>query len=340
MARIVVYGAGSIGCYVGLGWLAAGLDVTFIGRRHVGDALAEDGGRIIDGKRKAIVGPNQIRFYEDPAVLAEADVIVLSVKLTDDKQAARDIRQFARAQALVISLQNGVDNAARLASRLPGMTIVEGMVPFNVVRPDHATFRKTSAGQVVIGAHHLVQSLLEKVQHSLVAPAFHADMRAVKWSKLLLNLNNPLNALSGLTLHEELSQRSWRHLLADAQRECLEVMGAEGIEPAKLGPLPPRALPRLLDTPDWFFNQTGLRLQRIDRDARSSMADDFQNGRKTEIDFINGMVADFGRRHGVPCPVNDVVSRLVRQAEAGGQRIYLAVAIREQINQRLEGAAS
>ncbi len=88
------------------------------------------------------------------------------------------------------------------------------------------------------------------------------DMRAVKWSKLLLNLNNPLNALSGLTLHEQLSDCAWRRLLATLQSECLEVMSAEDIDPAKLGPLPPWLIPYFLATPDWFFNRRASSCRR------------------------------------------------------------------------------
>lgn len=340
MPRIVIYGAGSIGCYVGLSWLAAGLDIAFIERRTLGETFAQMGGRVVDDRTDVFIAPDKIRFVDDPAALAEADLILLSVKLNDDAQAVSDIRQFAQRDAIVVSLQNGVDNAARLSADLPDMTVVDGMVPFNVVRPEPHVFRKSSAGHVMIEDDMRLQTWLEPASRSTVAPLFRPDMRAVKWSKLLLNLNNPLNALSGISLYDELSQRAWRQLLADAQRECLEIMTAEGIEPAKLGPLPPRALPILLATPDWFFNRTGLRLQRIDRHARSSMADDFAAGRKTEIDFINGMVAALGRKSGIPCPVNEIAAELVRQAEKGGRKIYTAADIRERVNRRLAGGAS
>jgi 2-dehydropantoate 2-reductase len=338
--RIVVLGAGSIGCHVGLTWLAGGLDVRFIGRPEMAVAMERNGARVENGERADLLAPRQIDFSTGPAALAEADIIALCVKITDDAAAAAEIAANARPGTVVLSLQNGVDNSVRLGPMLPGMTIVEGMVPYNVIRPQPAHFRKASTGGLMAGRNARLETALAPLSGTPGAVEFRDDMRAVKWSKLLLNLNNPLNALSGMSLHEELSLHPWRRLLAAMQSECLEVMDAENIEPAKLGPLPPRFLPAFVSMPDWLFNRTGLKLQKITRDARSSMADDFAAGRKTEIDFLNGTVAESGRRHGVPCPANDVVTELVRQAGCGGRKTWTAAEIVERINQRMAGVAS
>lgn len=340
MTRIVIFGAGSIGCYVGLSWLSAGLDVRLLGRQTMADLLAAHDAVVASEAGETLVSRKRIAVSTTPDCLAEADIIGLSVKSVDDAEACRDITAHARPGTRILSLQNGVENAERLAPLLPGMTIVEGMVPFNVVRPAPARFEKASAGGVMAGRDPVIEAALAPLSATPHSVAFRDDMREVKWSKLLLNLNNPLNALSGRTLHEELSDIAWRRLLAAMQRECLEVMAAEDVEPAKLGPLPPRLIPPFLGLPDWLFNRTGLRLQKITRGARSSMADDFAAGRRTEIDFLNGEVAERGRRHGVPCPVNETVSALVREAENGGRKVWTADEIAGAVNRRSAGAAS
>jgi 2-dehydropantoate 2-reductase len=338
--RIVVLGAGSIGCHVGLTWLCEGLDVSFIGRPAMVEALTTRGATLSEGKTRRDIAPALIRCSTTPAMLEEADIVALCVKTTADEEACRQIAAHARPGTVVVSLQNGVDNAARLAPGLTGMRIVEAMVPFNVIRPGPTEFRKASAGDLMIGRDADIEAAFASRPGIGRSIEFRDDMRAVKWSKLLLNLNNALNALSGLTLHEELSAISWRQLLATMQRECLEVMEAEGIEPARLGPLPPRFLPAFLSLPDWLFNRTGLRLQKIARDARSSMADDFAAGHKTEVDFLNGAVVDLGRRHGVPCPANETAVELVKMAECGMRRLWSASEIVDRVNQRLAGVAS
>lgn len=338
--RIVIFGAGSIGCHVGLTWLAAGLDIRFIGRPAVVQAASEEGACVEGDGQSHVFAPKDLLFSGAPDALADADIIALCVKTTDDAEAAVGIAAHARPGTAILSLQNGVDNAERLRKLLPGMTIIEGMVPYNVIRPTPTHVRKTSAGNVMLGRNPTLEAALAPLKGNASPVEFVDDMRAVKWSKLLLNLNNPLNALSGLTLHEQLSDCAWRRLLATLQSECLEVMSAEDIDPAKLGPLPPWLIPYFLATPDWFFNRTGLKLQKITRDARSSMADDFAAGRRTEIDFLNGTVAEHGRRHGVPCPANETMVDLVKQAEAGGRKEWTAKEIAELINRRMAGGAS
>lgn len=338
--RIVIFGAGSIGCHVGLTWLAAGLDIRFVGRQSMVDLVREEGALVEGDGQSHPFTPGDLAFSATPHVLGDADIVGLCVKATDDVEAAAEIAAHARPGTIILSLQNGVDNAARLRALMPEMTVVEGMVPYNVIRPSPAHVRKTSAGNITTGRHPVLEAALAPLAGTASPVEFVDDMRAVKWSKLLLNLNNPLNALSGLTLYDELSDLGWRRLLATLQSECLEVMSAEEIEPAKLGPLPPWLIPYFLATPDWFFNRTGLRLQKITRDARSSMADDLAAGRRTEIDFLNGTVAEHGRRHGVPCPANETVVELVKQAEAGGRKKWMAKEIADLINRRMAGGAS
>lgn len=324
MSKAVILGAGSIGCFVGISWITAGLDVSFIGRSPLAEAFEKSGGKITDGDFCVTVATDRISFSENPEILAEADIIALSVKTVADEDAAAAIRRYARPDAVILSLQNGVDNALHLSKMLPGFAIVEGMVPFNVIRPKTTSFKKATTGSLMLGRNAALEAFLAPLENTPSAVQFRDDMRAVKWSKLLLNLNNALNALSGLTLHAELSQKTWRLLLAKAQEECFTVMHAEGITPAKLGPLPPTWLPALLSTPDWFFNKTGLKLQKFDKQSRSSMADDFAADRKSEIDFLNGAVVAYAHRHKLACPVNETLVRLVKQAEAGGRKVWTA----------------
>ncbi|WP_282706762.1 ketopantoate reductase C-terminal domain-containing protein, partial [Glycomyces tenuis] len=146
------------------------------------------------------------------------------------------------------------------------------------------------------------------------------DMAGVQAAKLLLNLNNAVNALSGLPLAEELSRRAYRRCLAAAQREALAAFAAAGIAPAKLTPLPPKWIPALLGTPDAVFTAAASRMLAIDPLARSSMWEDLEAGRTTEVDHLNGEIVSLARAHGTEAPVNERLVALVRDAESGGRR--------------------
>ncbi|MFL6172592.1 MAG: ketopantoate reductase C-terminal domain-containing protein, partial [Marmoricola sp.] len=151
---------------------------------------------------------------------------------------------------------------------------------------------------------------------------------AVLWAKLLLNLNNAINALSGLPLKEELSQRDYRVCLAMAQAETLGVLKAAGIKPAKITPLPPGLLPTLLKVPDAIFARVATKMLEIDPIARSSMADDLALGRTTEIDWINGEVVRLAAQVAMTAPINEKVVSLIRAAEQGGRRDWSGAELR------------
>ena len=149
-----------------------------------------------------------------------------------------------------------------------------------------------------------------------------SDMPAVQWGKLVMNLNNAINALSGKPLFEELSDRDFRRCLAAAQREALDVLAAANQPVAKLLALPARWVARILPMPDWAFRRIATRVASVDPQARSSMQDDFSHGRATEIDYLQGEIVAVAEQHGRAAPINAKLVELVRAAEAGGKRDF------------------
>jgi 2-dehydropantoate 2-reductase len=149
-----------------------------------------------------------------------------------------------------------------------------------------------------------------------------ADVEGLAWGKLLINLNNAVNALSGRTLLDQLKERDYRRIVAASVVEALDVLAAAGIEPATIGPVPPKLLPHAIAAPNFIFNNVFLKVQKIDGHARSSMADDLKAGRRTEIDWLNGEVVKLGANLGRKTPVNAAIVALIKQAEAGVEHLW------------------
>lgn len=143
------------------------------------------------------------------------------------------------------------------------------------------------------------------------------DMLGLAWGKLLINLNNAINALSGRPLRQQLRERDYRRVFAAAMREGLQILRRAKVRPAKVGAVGPNLMPLVIDAPDWLFNTVFIRSWKIDDKARSSMSDDFAHGRKTEVDFINGELVRLAERLGTDAPINRLIVELVREAEAG-----------------------
>ena len=315
--KIVVAGAGSIGCYVGGQLAGAGRNVHFLARQRIADELAQHGLTVTDRQGGAVaLSAGGVAVGTDPSLLADADVILVTVKSGATREMANTIRQLAPTHAVVVSLQNGIDNATILQEELPGRTVVAGMVPFNVVALGAGRFHRGTDGEIVIDAK--ASELAAALSTPRMPIATHADMRAVAWGKLLLNLNNALNALAGVPLREELADRDWRRVLADCITEALASLGAAGIQPAKVGALPPAVLPKVLRLPDALFKLVAAAQLRIDPSARSSMWDDLEHRRSTEIDQLQGAIVALAAKHGTAAPMNRAVLDRIKQAEKSG----------------------
>ena len=319
LTKVVVLGAGSIGCFVGGCWQVAGLDVSFIGRLSFDREIADHGLTLSDYSGwQTRFPPEQVDYRCEPYSLADADIIALCVKSGATADAAKDIARHGRPGAMVISFQNGISNVEVLERALGDrFTVVRGMVPYNVAYLGDGRFHKGVAGDLHADDLPETRALADKIGPSPAALKLSHDMLGIAWGKLLINLNNAVSALSGRTLLQELRERDYRRVFAAAMREGLRLLDKAGIEPAKVGAVGPRLLPWVIASPDWLFHNLFMKAWKIDAKARSSMADDLASGRKTEVDYINGELVQLAERLGADAPVNRKIVELIRKAEGG-----------------------
>ena len=322
--NFIILGAGAIGCYVGGRLALGGQRVTFVGRPRIIDALEANGLTVsdLDGFSGHLVGAalRLATSLRDVALDDEPSVILLCVKGGATLAAAQEIAQVCKPGMTIVSLQNGVDNLARIQAGAPQMQVLAGMVPYNVVMLESSRVHRASAGNLNIARSPISEQFAPLFNAAGLPTELIDDMRAVQWGKLLLNLNNPVNALSELPLQAQLHDRSLRRVVADLQSEALAVMARAGITPAQITPVTPRALPHLLRLPNWLFTRVAARMLRMDAKARSSMADDLSQGRVTEIDDLCGAVVRLARANGLAAPLNEAMCKLI-PAHALGQAV-------------------
>jgi len=315
--RIVVAGAGAIGCFVGGLLAAGGHPVTLLGRARVLQEVADHGLTLTDyAGMETRVSPQSLALAESPRCLDLAGLVLVTVKTGATAEMAHRIAAHAPASAPVISLQNGLEAIARLADELPGRDLRAGMVPFNVVPMGQGRFHRSTSGDILIEAGP--GNLARRLSVPGLAMAETAEITAMQWGKLLLNLNNALNALSGLPLQEQLLDRGWRRLMADQMAEALTVLHAAGIPVKSTTPVPPGLIPSILRLPTPLFRRIAAQMLTIDPEARTSMAHDLDAGRATEIGALQGEIARLGGELGVATPIASRVEKLVRRAEQEG----------------------
>ncbi|MDF0520839.1 2-dehydropantoate 2-reductase [Bradyrhizobium yuanmingense] len=314
---IVVAGAGAIGCFVGGMLAAAGRRVALLVRPRVKTELERFGLLLtdFDGSENKL-GVGQLALSEDPSIFHSAGIVLVTVKSADTAAVADQIAQHAPEDAVIVSLQNGIGNVAVLRERLGGRHVLAGMVPFNVIAMDNGRFHRSTSGDIHVGEDP------ENTAAALSVPGLNVrasrDITGVQWGKLIINLNNALSALSDMPLAAQLANRDWRRLFADQMAEGLAALKAAGIVPVSSTPIPMSWSPALLRLPDAVFSAILGRTMKIDPEARSSMWQDLKQGRKTEIDYLQGAVIALAEQNHVAVPLMRRIVALIKEAEAAG----------------------
>lgn len=308
LSTIAVVGAGAVGSYFGALLARAGHRVTLIGRApHVAAIRA----RGLMLHKAGAVEAVRLEASTELAAVRYADLVLFCVKSTDTDAVARELAPHLGAQALLMSLQNGVDNALTLARHLR-CTVVPTVVYVATAMPAPGVVQHHGRGDLVIGpldaasAHDValmqrLQALVELFAKAEVPVRISADVMAELWSKLMVNC--AYNAISGLAQLPYGKMAGVPDVVA-LQRavvhEVVAVAQAEGIT---------------LDLEASL--QAMERLAAAMPAQLSSTAQDMARGKPSEIDHLNGTVARRGAALGVPTPVNQALFALVKLVEAG-----------------------
>jgi 2-dehydropantoate 2-reductase len=317
--RLGVLGAGSIGCYVGGRLAGQGEDVRLLGRERLKQEIAEHGLTVVDLAGRSRQAPG-LQVETDEASLSDRDVVLVCVKSGDTEATARSVASVLAQVALVVSFQNGVRNPDVLRQNL-SQGVLGGIVGFNVVSRGAGVFRRGTSGPLVLeaSADPRAAALAAALQGAGFEVERVQDLQRVQWSKLIINLNNAVSALSNAPTRELVLSAGYRRVLAALIEEALAVLGASGIRPARLGPLPVAVFPRLLRLPTWLFRVLARAQLAIDPSARSSMWEDLARGRVTEVEFLNGEIVRLAASAGVGAPLNRRVVALVHDAECAAK---------------------
>jgi len=293
---IGVMGAGSIGCFLG-GWLAArGKEVVLVGRHPVSELVLED----LSGATKRV----SVRYETTPEALKDCEVILFCVKSAQTAAAA----ELMPRDAVVVSMQNGLRNAEILKQRLPHA--LGGIVGFNVVSKGDGVFRRATTGPLIVEDHPAVRGL------PLPDLELTNDIRAKQWSKLIMNLNNAVSALTDRPTPDLLFKPEYRRILRALMGEAVDVLQKTNTKLSRVGPLPATIFPKVLALPTAVLRVVAAAQLKVDPEARSSMWEDLARGRTTEVDDLNGEIVRLAESHQLGAPLNRRIVEIVHEVEA------------------------
>lgn len=321
--HIAVLGAGSLGTIIGSLISDRGHDVDLLDASadHV-RALNQHGARISGGVNRTVA----VRALHIDDVTRTYDLVVLLTKQTVTEAALGAVLPFLADDAVVCTLQNGVPEE-RVAAIVGRERTVGGAVGFGATMEGPGHVRLTSDWNAVqrfafeIGELdgkdslriRVVQRVLESVGHCQVIP----DIVGLKWTKLLMNTTfSGMSAALGCTFGEVLDDAEAMAVLAQVADETIKTAHAGGID---LVPMQGRDLGALeLEPGETVTDKMPIYWAVWDahRDLKASMLQDLEKRRPTEIGYINGVICERAARLGVATPYNDMVVRLIREAES------------------------
>lgn len=295
--KIAVMGAGAVGCYYG-GMLArAGHDVVLVGRPQHVEAIDRHGLRLETRQFDERIGRPHLIAGTDPAMVTRARFILFCVKSADTESAGTAIRDHLAPDSLVLTLQNGVDNAARLRQVIAGdVAAAVVYVATEMAGPGHV--RHHGRGELVIEPSGVSEAAAQTLIAAGIPTEISANVRDALWAKLTVNCAyNALSAIAQLPYGILTQGEGVGAAIHDIVAECIAVAAADGVT------LPP-------DIEDSIG-----RLAQTMPGQYSSTAQDLARGKRSEIDYLNGMIVRRGEALGIATPTNRLLHTLVRLIE-------------------------
>jgi len=290
--RIAVMGAGAVGAYFGAKLATAANEVSFIARGAHLEAMQRHGLSI-----ESSDGNLQIRdavFTAGPAVVGVVDMLLFCVKSYDTIEAAKTIAPLIGPRTQILALQNGIDNAEKIAQIAGNKSPLAGVVYIGAQLLRPGVIKHSAGGRIVFGeldgeVRETTRSVEQALSVAKIPCEISAEIRKAQWRKLLWNA--PFCAISCLirgTVKDIIESDSLRRLVIDCMLEVREAAAAHGID----------LEPGLLDETLQFSRSLG--------DFKPSMLQDLEAGKPLEYEAFNGIVVDILRRAGRTAPTNQV----------------------------------
>lgn len=289
--KIAVMGAGAVGCYYG-GLLArSGHAVTLIGRPLHVEAIQRNGLRLQTADADLHV---PLAASTEPNAVRDAGIVLCCVKTADTAAAAAAMAPYLSPDAVIVSLQNGIENPELLRATLPHEVIPAAVYVATAMAGD-GHVRHHGGGQVVIGQSPHGDTVAAAFAAAGVPVEISDNIEGVLWTKLIVNCAyNALSAITALPYGQLVRHDGVEQVLRDVVNECLAVAAKAGIVPVG------------------DVREGVARIPRIMAEQTSSTAQDLQRGRRSEIDYLNGCIVRKGEALGVPTPANRLLQTLVK----------------------------
>ena len=320
--KVLSFGAGAIGTYIGGSLALAGHQVVFVEQPKVVEELRQRGLRLdltLDERRNtkeaSRLDPSAfviVSSLDDALRYGPFDVALFALKSFDTRAALEGLKPYADKIPPILCLSNGVDNEPMIAEMMGKDKVIYGTVTSAIGRRGVGDIvLERLRGMGVAKGHVLSEKLNSALDKAFLNSRLFDDAASMKWSKMLTNLlANPTSAILDMTAGEVFANRDLYKIEIDMLKECLAVMEAQGIQVVDLPGTPVRALAYATKLPLWLSKPLLGRAAGAGRGGKMpSFHIDLHSGRgKSEVEYLHGAVVRAGGKFNVPTPVNKVLT--------------------------------
>jgi len=312
--KYAVIGLGAVGSIVGGLIARSGEDVLLIGKKNQVQVINKNGLRIEGVEKKAVLIKN-VKTSSDFSSLKDVDVIFFCVKSQDTEELAVKIKEYLKESAVVISLQNGVRNKDVIENITKSKTL-SGIVLFNAFysEPGHVTL--SIKGDLFIEEDDSVSpNIFRSLEKAGLKIKTAKNFQGFLYSKLIVNLQIAVTALTDQTIKESIIDNITRKILVAAMNEGIDVVQKSGIVLETLPEIDPRKMVKTLSRFGSITLRIGSRLIGLNDNARNSMWQSLARGKTTEVDYINGEIVKLAKNNNLDAPINEKLVELIKEAE-------------------------
>lgn len=311
--RTLIVGIGALGGTIATRALAAGIPVSLATRTAASASLLRSSGLRVSG----IDGAAAVTSFHVEALeeyREKFDLVLLATKAREALEISPLVAALLAPGGTLLSIQNG-GVSQLLFERLGGSVLLGGISNLGATMLEPGTYEQRNAGHLLVGEVEGGESGRAAAVARALSPAVETrvttNLRGAVWAKLLLNCSvTTIGAIAGRTLREYMTLAEGREVFRRAYDEALGVALASGARPERMivEPVPPGWIGPGYET--WIG-----RIISAYGDLKPSMLQDFERGRRTEVDFISGYVSQLGAQIGVPVPMNAAIAATVHLIE-------------------------
>lgn len=320
--KYAIYGAGSLGTVLGAYITKSGTEVELVNRNkaHVA-ALNEKGARITG----TVDFTTPVKAVTPDEMSGKYDVIILLTKQLHNKEVVTFLKPFLSDEGVIVTLQNGIPEP--LIAEIVGQEHTMGCVvewgatlsaPGEATltsEPDSLSFHMGRMEGITDKQYNMVKELLEK----MCPVHLEENLLGARWSKLLINATfSGLGTVVGGVFGSVSEDKDVKPIAIRCMKECIDVGHAAGTE---FAPVQGKDITKLFYYKNALKRKFGEFLLPIamkkHRDIEPSMLQDLKHSKPCEVDAINGVVCEFGRKYGVKTPINDRIVEVIKKEQSG-----------------------